>query len=221
MKEQLGIIPLISICLFLVGGSAQSLASDCGTIKGIEIPCWDSYLESEAPWFEGSESLPYYPYAKRPNGCSIPGAKPGANDSINILNINISFRDICDKHDKCYYTLGTTPWECNKPFEERLRARCEREISNHAITGVDILTGGTSRASILATCYAKAESISLAVIGAQSDAHNNAQETQKKYNVRVKSYLQTMEERARIDSDYNFNSEFGRENDASTNLDDF
>lgn len=66
-----------------------------------------------------------------------------------MAGININFTDICNKHDECYYTLGTTPWKCNDPFQSQLRACCEKEVSNHALNGWDLLTFGASRAEVL------------------------------------------------------------------------
>jgi hypothetical protein len=180
---------LVILSVFTI--PATSSATDCGSVYGVQLPCWNTYIESGSPSFEGGESLPYYPYAKRANGCSILGAKPGTNDSINIANINISFKDICSEHDKCYYTLGTSPWGCNKPFEAALRSRCEKEISNHAFHGMDIVTLGMSRANTLAACYAKAAAISSAVIGTQNKYHKEAQEAQKEYEERVGNHIST------------------------------
>jgi hypothetical protein len=74
----------------------------CGSVDGISLPCWEEYLGDG----EGNESLPDYPYAKRPNGCSVPGAIPGANDTITVFFIEIGFTDICNA------TIdATTHWE--------------------------------------------------------------------------------------------------------------
>jgi hypothetical protein len=165
---------------------------DCGSIDGIPIPCWGDFL-SEG---EGDESLPYYPYAKRANGCSIPGDTPGSGDTITLFNITISFADICNTHDRCYYTLGTRAWECNEAFTIGLRRHCEREISAHALNGWDVVTFGASTATVLQTCYTKAKAMAVGVIGAQAICHPKAQRLQQEYLDRVDAYLEEMQAKA-------------------------
>jgi hypothetical protein len=143
--------------------------------------------------------LPYYPYAKRPNGCSIPRTSPGSNDTINLFNINISFTDICNAHDRCYYTLGTTPSECNEPFESGVRARCEKAIADHAENGWDVATLGASRATALETCYTKAEAMAVAVIGAQKLFHLVAQKREQNYLDKVNAYVEQEQAKAELE----------------------
>lgn len=176
--------------LILLFISTELYGIDCGSVDGISLPCYKDFLDSE----EGNESLPNYPYAKRPNGCSIPSKSPGYFDTFNsggtgVGAINISFKDICDEHDICYYTLNTGYRECNARLSERFRARCEREVSNHRLNGYDVFTFGASRAVILAACYTKGESIHAAVVGTQSIYHTEAQESQKKYLQMVKDFV--------------------------------
>lgn len=162
-------------------------AQDCGSLNGIALPCWDDYLSTNG--LESSESLPYYPYAKRPNGCSIPGSTPGTNDAINIAGITISFTDICHEHDRCYYTLGTTPWQCNAVFHQRLRSRCAAEFAGQPLNGFDVLTGGTARQEVLVLCNIEAAIMASAVIGVQDSRHHRAQERQRDYLERVERFL--------------------------------
>lgn len=174
-------ICIVLVCFAFV---SDSLA-DCGRLNGILLPCYRDLLSGH----EGNESLPLYPYAKRENGCSIPGAKPGANDTVSIASINISFTDICNKHDRCYYTLGTRALhDCNSPFEKEMRARCEREISNHAFTAADLVTFGSTRAGVLAICYAKAEAMAQATAGTSDRYHTEAQRNQEAYLEKIKMY---------------------------------
>ena len=170
---------------------AGALGYDCGAVDGIALPCWEEYLGDR----EADESLPYYPYAKRPNGCSVPGAVPGANDTITLFFVEISFTDICNAHDRCYYTLGTTPSECNGPFRHGLRIRCEHSIAGHAQSGWDVATGGFSVIAALEACYNKADAMAIGVIGAQLTSHAIAQQKQRDYLERVNVYVE--QERAR------------------------
>lgn len=161
--------------------------ADCGSVHGISLPCWDDYLSGDGP--EGSESLPYYPYAKRPNGCSFPGATPGTNDLIKVAGITIRLTDICNEHDRCYYTLGTTPWQCNDPFQNRLRARCVSEFAKQAPNTFDILTAGIAREEAQILCGVETMVVAGAVIGTQDSRHQLAQERQRDYLSRVDRFV--------------------------------
>ena len=166
--------------------SSNVFASDCGKLNGVSLPCYRNLLSRN----EGEESLPFYPYAKRENGCSIPPAKPGANDTIRMASININFTDICNKHDRCYYTVGTRALQdCNIPFYNKMRARCEREISNHAFTLADLLTFGGTRAGVLTACYTKSEAMGKITAGTGHKYHTEAQKNQKKYLKKIKDHI--------------------------------
>lgn len=166
---------------------AHLTETDCGSINGVDLPCWQDYLSSDG--YEGDESLPYYPYAKRPNGCSFPQTTPGTHDIINVAGLAISFSDICNQHDRCYYTLGTVPWECNSPFTESLRARCVYEFMHQPVNALDVLSLGVSREEAQVLCNTEAMLISGAVIGAQNYSHRLAQERQREYLARVDRFV--------------------------------
>ena len=101
---------LFSISAFLICCTyGAAYAQSCGSADGIELPCWKDFLDRG----EGDESLPDYPYAKRPNGCSIPYIVPGSQDNFASLGYDFSFRSACNTNDICYYTLGTSPEICN------------------------------------------------------------------------------------------------------------
>ncbi len=96
----------------------------------------------------------FYPFAKRPDGCSVPYFNPGKWDnwrlSVAGIGYQISFTDACNSHDKCFYTLNSDFNTCEASFEADLRAACERGL--HSASGILVgLAGG------LETCYAKAE----------------------------------------------------------------
>ena len=95
----------------------------------------------------------YHSYAKRPNRCSILGTVPGSNGTGNLFNIVISFTDICSAHDRCHYTLGTTPRACDMAFEVNLRRHCDAEIKARVRDGWHMMTAGTSTATAQETCY--------------------------------------------------------------------
>ena len=134
----------------IVGAFCSTLAhASCGTMHGVDLPCYTDYLDAN----EGPESLPNYPYAKSPNGCSIPEYKPGEWDAWRLtykgFGFNISFRKACIKHDTCYYTPGTSPNQCNTQFHHDLNVACDGGLSGFDGILVGILTGA------YATCKGK------------------------------------------------------------------
>lgn len=175
-----------SIGLFL-GLSATAFAGECGTLDGITLPCYFDYLEGE----EGRESLPYWPYAKRPNGCSIPGAKPGEYDNALSYGYDFSFKKPCDEHDICYYTLGTDPTTCNEAFEKGLLRVCE-EGSRQPLKPWDIITFGQDRRNATANCYLRADFMTIAVKQYQDEYHSKAQFFQRDYKERAEAYASSM-----------------------------
>lgn len=164
--------------------SATAQDHRCGVKNGIPLPCWTEFLEDG----EGEETLPLYPYAKRPNGCSIPGGRPGEYDNFGSLGYNFSFREVCNRHDHCYYTLGTTPGQCNIPYAQDLIQVCEDGISQ-SLKPQDIASGGTSRAAAIGNCVARAEWMSKAVIAGQSQYHQEAQDKQARYLRKIDDFL--------------------------------
>ncbi|KAH8764624.1 hypothetical protein BGZ57DRAFT_545094 [Hyaloscypha finlandica] len=62
-------------------------------------------------------------YAKRPDGCSSvtddPHQVPDKWGSAN-------FGGVCDEHDRCYYTLGSSRDSCNNAFCDGLVHACKR-----------------------------------------------------------------------------------------------
>jgi len=159
-------------------------AQDCGSKNGISIPCWDDFKDSD----EGSESLPFYPYAKRPNGCSIPGGRPGEYDNFGSLGYDFSFREPCNNHDRCYYTLGTDAHDCNTRYRAELFQVCHNGASQ-ALKPQDFLTGGASRAAAINNCLTRADFMSQAVFAAQQRYHTEAQNTQADYLRAVNNYI--------------------------------
>ena len=172
------ITPISAFSILMLPQAAK--AQDCGTKDGISLPCWRNYVGSG----EGDESLPLYPYAKRPNGCSIPEGRPGEYDNFGSLGYDFSFTDVCNDHDRCYYTFGTTPSQCNLAYKRDLLKVCRDGIFQR-LTPQDILTVGASRQAAVSNCLSRAETMSTAVIAAQSKYHSEAQSIQKAYLARV------------------------------------
>lgn len=140
----------------------------CGEFQGVKLPCWTDFKRSN----EGDESLPFFPYAKRPNGCTVFNYRPGEMDTFEARGEHFSFKEACDNHDKCYYTLGSLRNECNKAFYEDLSKECSHgnETSKPACM---------RRASIFYNGVSLAASI----------VHTNSQERQQAYIERVMKYV--------------------------------
>ncbi|MDQ7046992.1 MAG: hypothetical protein Q9M39_05015 [Sulfurovum sp.] len=49
-----------------------------------------------------------YPYASKPDGCSAEGLQDLYDQSNDILNNAKWLKKVCNRHDQCYYTEGTT-----------------------------------------------------------------------------------------------------------------
>jgi hypothetical protein len=159
-------------------------AQDCGVKDGIPLPCWRDLLDEN----EGDESLPLYPYAKRPNGCSLPGSRPGTYDNFASLGYNFSFTEVCNKHDRCYYTDGTSPEGCNAAFANELGEVCSAGAFQ-PLKPQDVLSGGASRYAAVKNCKARAKTMATAVIAGQDKYHTEAQLRQKSYLRRVDEYV--------------------------------
>ncbi|AFZ16425.1 Group XII secretory phospholipase A2 precursor (PLA2G12) [Allocoleopsis franciscana] len=171
-------------------------AQDCGVKDGIPLPCWNDFLDSGQGTFdsiEGNESLPLYPYAKRPNGCSLPKTRPGEYDNFASLGYNFSFKEVCNNHDRCYYTLGTRPENCNATFAVGLAEVCRDRATqlppDPKTFVIEVASAGMSRTNAIKNCYARAKIMSDAVIAAQYASHEEAQDRQKRYLRKVDEYV--------------------------------
>ena len=159
----------------------------CGEKNRVSLPCWRDYLGKG----EGSESLPLYPYAKRANGCSVPMAPPGKYDNFLSNGYNFSFREVCNQHDRCYFTLGTRPDQCNVPFARNLKKVCHNGLEQKNRAGDRSLVLGVSPKKLLAyyACEERAKWMAEAVISAQQIYHSQSQRIQQNYLNKVEQYL--------------------------------
>jgi len=140
---------------------------DCGEFHGIKLPCWKNFLGVN----ESIESLPYYPYVKRPNGCSVFIKRPGTEDEFEVEGDKYNFKSACNTHDKCYYKLGSNPQKCNHAFLDNMIKNCDENGSNETRP----------------TCYHRANLFYKAVQAAKVIAFNHAQNLEAKYLLKVKS----------------------------------
>ena len=126
-----------------------------------------------------------YPYAQAPDGCS------GWNDPKEVRDTwgPVSFKDACNQHDKCYYTVGSKWNTCNERYYSDLRTACERDLRTavrNPITGKKYyLPPDPVR---LSTCYGIATTYYSGVqVGVALDVFKDAQRKQKKYDEWVAS----------------------------------
>ncbi|PHJ59017.1 hypothetical protein VF14_13715 [Nostoc linckia z18] len=182
------LVSLIAFEIFFFSSEQAASAQDCGSKDGYNLPCWREYLDSG----EGNETLPSYPYAKRPNGCSIPGGRPGEYDNFGSLGYDFSFTEVCNNHDRCYYTIGTTEAQCNTAFTEGLFRVCH-DKAFQPLKPQDILSGGISRATAIENCLRRAEWMSQVVVTGglpfPGNYHQKAQDNQADYLRRVNDYI--------------------------------
>ncbi|MBD2679749.1 MULTISPECIES: hypothetical protein [Nostoc] len=152
---------------------------------------WDGYADDDYGSYN-SYKLPYnsdfpkayYPYAQRPDGCSLPWEEPGLHDKFQFGSYEANFRPACYEHDKCFYTIGSSFDECSRNFYAATRAACEKAAGESPVT--TFFSGGIS----VATCYTWATSTFGAV---WSDggwtAFRAAQNMQHRYMAWVNSIL--------------------------------
>ena len=57
-----------------------------------------------------------YPYASKPDGCSAEGLQDLYDQANDIFDNAQWLKNVCNTHDECYYTEGTTAKECNSKF---------------------------------------------------------------------------------------------------------
>jgi len=142
---------------------------DCGSVDGVELPCWREFLGHN----EADESLPYYPYVKRPNGCSLYFFPPGSYDAFKTKNQHYSFKNACMSHDRCYYQLDSKARICNENFRLDLKSECLKAPS--------ILEFNY--------CQKRAEVFYRAVVLFSRISHDYAQELTRAYLQKVDEYL--------------------------------
>jgi hypothetical protein len=133
-----------------------------------------------------------FPYAQAPDACS----GWTQNNQVRDTWGPVDFRDTCNKHDACYYTLGTTSSECNDTFLENLKRACydglQIEVFVPAPTWNDPFAVQKSKLPpepvSLGLCYELAEGYYLGVeAGVVLGVYDKAQETQREYEHWVES----------------------------------
>jgi hypothetical protein len=98
-----------------------------------------------------------YPYAHRPNGCSIPEKTLDLFTDVELDLINrdgaTGFKSSCDEHDKCYYDTSKDVDTCNRDFTGRLKESC-RIYAGNLIPNDVIEAAGTEIGQLIYAYYA-------------------------------------------------------------------
>jgi hypothetical protein len=134
-----------------------------------------------------------YPYAQAPDGCSGWQNPREVRDTWGPVN----FTEACNRHDKCYYTLGSNWNTCNERYYSDLRAACERDlriaIRVPAPTlsdplGTKVIGYTPPEPASLTVCYGIASTYYAGVqVGVLLNVFEEAQEKQRRYESWVAS----------------------------------
>lgn len=133
------------------------------------------------PW-NGDFPCAEYPYGQHIDACS------GFSDPEQVRDDwgPVSFVDACNDHDKCYYTWGSLPSECNKQFFGDLKYACERDLG--LLDVPDFLDYLDPRYEV---CLSVAASYYETVVFFQRSVHPEAQACQEEYEKYVKSVVES------------------------------
>lgn len=137
-----------------------------------------------------------YPYAQAPDGCSSISENPKqVRDTWPFPGYgDVSFKEACDKHDRCYYTLGASWQNCNEQYRIDLMEACWDDLSTRVENAWWLKPALGEYSTIppdpatLASCEEIALTYYTAVqIGVALDVFNTAQKLQKDYEAYVAS----------------------------------
>jgi len=126
-----------------------------------------------------------YPYAAKPNGCSAEGLQDLYDQTDDILDDDKWLRKVCNVHDQCYYTEGTTAKECNSKFIVGVVDAC-----NH-IRGEDTVKYLGMKNAF---CGMKGFLVASAANACARRYFAHAQKMQRAYNLWVKRYEKAVRE---------------------------
>ncbi len=94
------------------------------TENGILLPINDNFPNA------------FYPYAKKPDGCTTDGLEDLYGKSNNISDDDKWLTEACNEHDRCYSTIGTTSKECNSQFIVRAIDSCNAISTEKTVLSV-------------------------------------------------------------------------------------
>ncbi|MEA2047667.1 MAG: hypothetical protein U9O64_04380 [Campylobacterota bacterium] len=123
----------------------------------------------------------FYPYAKQPDGCSAEGLQDLYEQANDISDDDAWLRKACNRHDACYYTLGTTSLACNSQFIIEVIDAC-----NHIRASDTLYSLGVKNAF----CGFKGLSVATGANACARRYFAHAQKKQKAYMQWIERYLQ-------------------------------
>lgn len=121
----------------------------------------------------------FYPYAQKPDGCTTEGLHDLYRQSNIISNDDKWLTEVCNEHDRCYSTIGTSAKECNSRFIVRAIDAC-----NAISAGKTVLSMGSKNTF----CGFKGLIISTGANACSKKYFAHAQRQQNIYMQWVKKY---------------------------------
>jgi len=126
-----------------------------------------------------------FPYAAKPDGCSAEGLQDLYDQADDILDDDKWLREVCNVHDQCYYTEGTTAKECNSKFIVGVVDACNHIKVEDTVTYLGMKN---------AFCGMKGFLVASAANACARRYFAHAQKIQHAYNLWVKRYEKAYQE---------------------------
>jgi|CXWL01.1.fsa_nt_gi hypothetical protein len=139
----------------------------CGKINGHSVPC-------DARWPNAD-----YPYYEQPDGCSTPIA-----EFKRVPHADIS--PACNKHDRCYMTLGYNKFNCDSDLSHDIRTSCDSILTDRKPWEY-VLVGALIQEQ--STCYILAPVFHAAVLGRGWQPYHQAQEKAAAFEEYAKQFV--------------------------------
>ena len=120
-----------------------------------------------------------YPYASKPDGCSAEGLQDLYDESNKLSNDSPWLEKVCNEHDQCYYTEGTTAKACNAKFIVEVLDACKQIKTEDTLKYLGMKN---------AFCSMKGFMVASGANACARRYFANAQKKQKAYNRWVERY---------------------------------
>ena len=137
------------------------------TQSGIVLPVNDNFPKA------------LYPYAQRPDGCSAEGLQDLYEQANDISDDEEWLGKVCNTHDQCYYTEGTTAQECNSKFMVDMVDACNHIRAEDTVKNLGMKN---------AFCGMKGFWVATGANACARKYFKHAQKKQKAYNNWVQRY---------------------------------
>lgn len=120
-----------------------------------------------------------YPYASKPDGCSAEQLQNLYDESNKLSNDAPWLEKVCNEHDQCYYTEGTTAKACNAKFIVEVLDACQKIKTEDTIKYLGMKN---------AFCTMKGFMVASGANACSRRYFANAQKKQRAYNRWVERY---------------------------------